>query len=125
LASDLAAEHLAQVDDADEYMVFKGMYDSVDGIAPGYLAFISSAQQVFTISGYQADADDRFGLVAQTIREGNAPTQYGDYSRIELSSDGSLGSADAPDPAQSTDNGREFCTVEPAVEIFDDNGDGV
>jgi hypothetical protein len=84
-AGDLAPQYIAQIDDADEYMVFKGTLDFVDGAKPGYLTFLSTSQQVFIIYGYQADAADLFGLAAQIIRDGNVPTEYAEYTRIELS----------------------------------------
>jgi hypothetical protein len=89
-AGDLASEYIAQIDDAEEYMVFKGTLDFVDGAKPGYLTFLSTSQQVFLIYGYQSDAADLFGLAAQIIRDGDVPTEYAGYTRMELSDAGDV-----------------------------------
>lgn len=122
-ANDLGATYINQVDDADEYMVFSGDYDSYDGIKPGYVILLSSSRQVFLMVGYQTDADDLFDLAAETISEGEAPEEFGDFFRVDLEdfdleSSGSQGGFDA------ADTGVEFCFNEPALGTFDTNNDG-
>jgi hypothetical protein len=99
-AGDLAPGYIDQIDEADEYMVFKGNLDSVDGVKPGYLTFLSTSQQVFVIVGYQADAEALFGLAEQTIQAADAPETYADFTRIELS-DASALEAEQPSSASA------------------------
>lgn len=104
-AGSLDARYLDQIDEADEYMVFEGMLDSVDGVKPGYLMFLSTSQQVFVIFGYQDAADDLFALAQEAIEAGAAPTEYGDYSRIELADAAAADQAQAS-AAQATEAPR-------------------
>lgn len=114
-ASDLDPKFIDQIDEADEYMVFSGDFDSYDGVKPGYTILLSSSQQVFLFVGYQADAEDLFGLAEQTIADKEPPAEFGDYTRMDL------------DNVSGSDNGEdtgvEFCYVEPAFALMDENGD--
>lgn len=92
-AADLDPQYLDRIDEADEYMVFKGMLDSVDGIKPGYLMFLSTSQQVFVIFGYQDAAEDLFHLAGQTIQASAVPQTYADFNRVDLADDGDIDSA--------------------------------
>lgn len=98
-AADLDPTYLDQIDEADEYMVFKGMLDLEEGIKPGYVTFLSTSQQVFLIVGYQHDAQDLFLLASQVIREGNAPLTYSTYTRVDLGAEGTI------DPTLAPSNG--------------------
>lgn len=122
-ASDLDASYINQVDDADEYMVFSGDFDSYDGVAPGYVILLSSSQQVFLMVGYQTDADDLFDLAAEAIEEGDAPGEFGDFFRVDLD-DFNLESSSNQGNSSASDTGEEFCFNEPALGTFDANNDG-
>jgi len=122
-AGDLDAAYINQVDDADEYMVFSGDLNSYDGIRPGYVILLSSSQQVFLMVGYQTDADDLFDLAAETISEGEAPEEFGDFFRVDLE-DFDLESSGSQGGFDTADTGEEFCFNEPALGTFDANNDG-
>jgi hypothetical protein len=123
-ASDLGAAYIDQIDEADEYMVFKGNLDFYDGVKPGYVIMLSTSQEVFMMVGYQADADDLFDLAETVIARGDAPAKSGDFTRVELTEDsGSSGSSRSN--VVETDRLNEFCYVEPAFAPIDENGDGL
>ena len=89
-AADLAPRYIDRIDEADEYMVFEGMLDAENGDDPGYLMFLSTEREVYVIFGYQDDAEDLFGLAAETIQAGKAPLRYLDFTRVALSEDGTV-----------------------------------
>lgn len=87
-AADLAPRYVDRIDEADEYMVFEGMLEVEGDAKPGYLMFLSTDQQVFVIYAYQADAEDLFRLAEETIQVGEAPLEYSDFTRVELTDGG-------------------------------------
>jgi hypothetical protein len=150
-ADNLDAGYIDAVDDADEYMVFAGDLDYIDGVEPGYVIFLSTAQQVFVLFAYEDDADDLFGLAAEAIDEGDAPEEYSDFTRFDLSDDAvSEGDVDEPadrdededepDTRSGNDDDEdepvdrdepadrdetELCQEDPAFEALDLDGDGL
>lgn len=118
----LSEEQYSQVSGADEYMVFDGDYEGSDGIKPGYLAFLSVNQKVFVIFGYQEHAEPLFGLMQQTIVEGQAPETFQDYMRINVN-DLSGGETSSTGNGYSDEVGRTFCANDPMFAPFDLNGD--
>lgn len=137
-AADLDPRYLDQIDEADEYMVFKGMLEGAEGIKPGYLTFLSTSQQVFVIFAYQEDASSLFGLAEETIKARKAPVMFADFTRIELTDDAALeegsspsraSTADKPsrasNPPASSQGQGEVCLPDPNLRVFEQNGDGV
>ena len=118
----------AQVSGADEYMVFVGTLDGVDGPLPGLLMFLSTNQQVFVIHGYARDANFLFDLAEQTILDGRSPQNFLDFTRINTTE---LSDEDPVEASNSSSNtggysdevGRTFCANDPMFEPFDLNGD--
>jgi hypothetical protein len=129
-AHDVGPDRIAQVEDADEYMVFDGMLDFTDGIKPGHVIFLSASEQVFVVAGYDKDVEVMFGLAEQVIEEGMPPFEFEDFTRIDLteeveSAEGELDRIPSDGLKTAEESGEIVCFDDPAIGALDADGDGV
>lgn len=125
----LSNDQSSKISEADEYMVFAGTLDGLDGPAPGLVMFLSTNQEVFLLYGYERDSLLLFDLAEQTIATGDSPETFLDYTRINTTelgdgeTDNSSGESTS-NGGYSDDVGRIFCANDPVFEPFDIDGDG-